>query len=395
MSRFVLISKIKVQNANAIAGFTYGFPSITHFLGFVQNLKIKLAKSAFNEVELSGCAVVAHDHHVHLHGKYNDRFTQTKNSGAMLFEKSKAGKNPSIIEEGKMNMTVSLLVGVDGYLGEQNDSFLKWLEKESFGQRLAGGTILDIPEIQTYNLAEQKNIYRLKKKLLPGFMLIDQSSYLKERYEELSSKDADAEMIDAWLDFCSLKQAARPKHDLITKHLIENIASSPEIDELSKVWQSHLAKTPYSVDEVPDSLKQYFEREQFKSAALVEQWQNYINPTNKTEADWEYLPKPRSGYLVPIMVGYKAISSEHPNEAISGTRDDKTPVSFVEAAHSVGEWRGVNRFSNVEDFSSALWDYKYEENWYLCKQPDTASRDSEEHELEELSEIITEELIYD
>jgi CRISPR-associated protein Csy2 len=35
MNQYILIERIKVQNANAIAGFTWGFPAITHFLGFV------------------------------------------------------------------------------------------------------------------------------------------------------------------------------------------------------------------------------------------------------------------------------------------------------------------------------------------------------------------------
>jgi CRISPR-associated protein Csy2 len=43
MSQYIVVNRIKVQNANAIAGFTWGFPAITNFLGFVQNLSRKLA----------------------------------------------------------------------------------------------------------------------------------------------------------------------------------------------------------------------------------------------------------------------------------------------------------------------------------------------------------------
>ena len=42
MNQFILIDHIIVQNANAVAGFTWGFPAITHFLGFVHNLSRKL-----------------------------------------------------------------------------------------------------------------------------------------------------------------------------------------------------------------------------------------------------------------------------------------------------------------------------------------------------------------
>jgi CRISPR-associated protein Csy2 len=34
MSSLILLRRMKVENANAIAGLTYGFPAITHFLGF-------------------------------------------------------------------------------------------------------------------------------------------------------------------------------------------------------------------------------------------------------------------------------------------------------------------------------------------------------------------------
>ena len=178
MSKYILLNRIQVQNANSIAGFTYGFPAITHFLGFVESLKIKLNKSDYKNIELSGCAVVAHEHHVHTHGKYNDRFTQTKNPGAMCFEKAKAGKNPSIIEEGKMNMTVSLLIKFDGYLASQLDYFLQWLEKQCYLQRLAGGTILNIDLVRLFNLQEINNFYALKRLLLPGFVLMDKSTAL-------------------------------------------------------------------------------------------------------------------------------------------------------------------------------------------------------------------------
>jgi CRISPR-associated protein Csy2 len=34
MSSLILLRRVRVENANAIAGLTYGFPAITHFLGF-------------------------------------------------------------------------------------------------------------------------------------------------------------------------------------------------------------------------------------------------------------------------------------------------------------------------------------------------------------------------
>lgn len=389
MSQYILINRLKVQNANAISGFTYGFPAITNFLGFIQSLKIKLAKTEFNEIDISGCMVIAHEHYVHTHGDYNDRFTQTKNPGAMSFEKDKAGKNPSIIEEGRMNMTVSLLVSVEGNLADCKDHFLNWLENQCYLHRLAGGIILDIGAVQLFNLNEENNVHLLKRQLLPGFALMDRSSALSEHYQHLLLEDEEVEMLDAWLDFSALKQAARPKHNLITKHLEKQVKNNLLDIQFIEAWQSHLSSIPFKSDAIPKNIENYFNQlDQQNNKVLLEQWHNYLTPSNETPADWEFIPKPVKGYLVPIVTGYKAISKVYENNEIANTRDDKTQVCFVEAAHSVGEWRGINRFNKAEDFVNAIWSYHYEENWYLCKQLSSATDDNDE--IQALDVVVTE-----
>jgi len=51
-----------------------------------------------------------------------------------------------------------------------------------------------------------------------------------------------------------------------------------------------------------------------KYKTLLAQWQQYLEPDEKTPADWERLPKPEAkGFLVPIMIGYKAITPVYDN----------------------------------------------------------------------------------
>ena len=110
MSQYIVINRIKVQNANAIAGFTWGFPAITNSLGFVQNLSRKLANiKNYQDITLTGVAVVAHEHKTHTFGRYERRFIQSRNPPYLKNDVDKVvtGKAPSVIEEGKMNMTVS------------------------------------------------------------------------------------------------------------------------------------------------------------------------------------------------------------------------------------------------------------------------------------------------
>ena len=369
MSQYLLINRIRVQNANAIAGFTWGFPSITHFMGFAHNLSRKLSESGFSGFELSGCGVVAHDHHVHTYS--GSRFTQSKNPAYFMADVDKVlkGKTPSIIEEGKMNMMVSLLIGFDGFLGNQADSFIEWVKKQCLLQRLAGGTILTIEKIHIFDIEEKNKFFLLKRKLLPGFALMDRAGDLAQHYESNLRENSEAELLDAWLDFAALKQRARPKSDLITKHLLTQIKNETLSVNVLEAWSAHLDKVPYELD-APPAVTEYFATLNRNDAnqALLKQWQHYLYPTAKTPADWEYLPKPSAGYLVPIMTGYKAISQIYDNRDIANTRDSKTPVCFVEATHSVGEWRGVNNFRTAEDIASCLWHYEYQEHWYLCKQ---------------------------
>lgn len=373
MNKFILINRIKVQNANAIAGFTWGFPAITHFLGFTHNVARKLAEEEqYNDISLTGCVVISHEHHVHTYrSSYDIEFTQSRNP-PYLASHNKA-ETPPVIEEGKMNMTVSLLIGYEGNIGNRHESFTQWVAKKCLSQRLAGGTILEIQDIEALTI-QNDNISGIKRKLLPGFVLKDRSSYLGGHYLSMKEKNHNVELLDAWLDFISLKQKARPKSDLISKYFktLQNTGSdNQQHTQLIEKWQKHLQEVPYNEGGVPQELFDYFNRieDNKESEKLLTQWQAYCSPTQETQADWEYISKPEKGYLVPIMTGYKAISSVHNNSEVENTRDNETDVCFVESVHSIGEWQSVHRLRDSQALSDCLWNYAdYEENWYLCKQ---------------------------
>ena len=387
MNQYILLNRIKVQNANAIAGFTWGFPAITHFLGFSHNLSRKLLKTNFNAITLTGCAVVAHNHTVHTYGpSYGLGFTQSRNP-PYLQSHDKAA-TPPVIEEGKMNMTVSLLIACEGNIGNQLDTFIKWLLKTCLLQRLAGGTILEIGNIEICNIDDDSALRAIKRKLLPGFVLMDRSDYLAKHFKLLQQQNTSTELLNAWLDFVALKQKARPKSDLITKHLMDEVKRDVDKNhnELLASWTKHL-ESPYQQQNIPLDLKDYFStfEESKTNNKLLMQWRSYCEPTEETQADWDYLPKPENGYLVPIMTGYKAISDLYENHMVDNTRDNETPICFVESVHSIGEWLSVHRLKNAQAINDSVWHYLYEENWYLCKQ---MSQKQEEDTVEE--EIITE-----
>jgi len=338
MSQYIVLSHIDIQNANSIAGLTWGFPAITHFLGFTHALNRKLSNHYSGEygTELTGCAVISHtvENKVCQPEKNADfKFIQSRNPPVLRRHKK---KDPPIIEEGKMNLTVSIVIELGKSLS-LTTAEIKNLQEELLviccSMRLAGGTVIGIKQAKFLSASTQEQqadmLRKIKRLTLPGFVLLDRSDYLKEHYLTMLANHTakklpqnKPQLLDAWLDFSALKSKASPQ-------LIQG-------------------------QTVPDA---------------------------STLASWEHVSKPYSGYLVPLMTGYKAISEVYDAGVVLNTRDEITPSCFAEAIHSVGEWKGVHSLKAVE---TAIWRYEQDGQWYLCKQSGGVTADSapEEKKLE-------------
>lgn len=319
MSTYITLNQVHIQNANCVNGLTFGFPAVTHFLGYVHALSRKLEQS--HKITLGGCAIACHQHQIHAY--------QPKGFGEYVFALTRnplnrLGKTAPIIEEGKMHLTVSLVIKCEGLIegGEDGIKALqRHLEQLCLTQKLAGGVINNIRNIviESANSDDEqvKITQKIRRRLLPGFLLLDRSQYLEKRLRKLQEKNPEAEMLDAWMDFSALK--FRPEPDL---------EDDEELNEQSKV-------------------------------------------------SWKYIPKPESGYLVPITTGYRAISDVYDAGKVSGARDSTVPFCFVEAAYGIGEWQSPHRTQDIED---VLWHYHNEEGWYLCSNQTNLDTYVTEHE---------------
>lgn len=382
--KLIVIKDIEVQNANTVAGFTYGSIGATPILGFTEALNRKSQQHPdFCEVKLKGCAIITHDYHLHTFKNDNGaiKFTQSRNSPYLYgLTDDKKSATASIIEEGKMNIKLSLIIAYEGNI--YNDKyFTNWLKNQCYLQRISGGTILNIKQINLFGIEDiEQDKIKLKglvRSLLPGFVLYERSDLLSDY-----TNNHQKETLPAWIDFISLKQIARPAYHLISQHL-EKQAQSDENNELLQLWQAYLQES-YQNTQVPIAIKSYFAAlgNHKKNKELLSQWQNYLEPTAKTDAEWQYIAKPAKGYLVPMMCGYKAISQVYQNQDVENTRDAITEVCFVEAVHTIGEWRSVHRIKALKDLQDAIWCYSDEPNWYLCKQnyqPSTSETDSQDN----------------
>ncbi|MHB8056794.1 MAG: type I-F CRISPR-associated protein Csy2 [Desulfuromonadaceae bacterium] len=305
MDALLILRNIRVENANAVAGLTWGFPAISNFLGFVHALSRKLPTDI--GLNLGGCGVVCHNRQVQSYqprGWGDHVFALTRNP------LTREEKSPAFNEEGRMHMTVSLLIPVVGMLDEECEprKLEQMIELLALSQRLAGGTIISIDAVEMLEPPEdfeglQKFERKQLRKLLPGFALVQRADLLAEHAQQCRGQDPSAEQLDAWLDFSAIKfQAERP-------------------------------------DGVVDE---------------------------QTAADWRYVPKPDRGWLVPMATGYRGISDLYEPGVVARSRDSTTPFRFVESVYSVGEWLSPHRVSKLEQL---IWRYhaEPETGWYLCR----------------------------
>lgn len=303
----LILRRITVENANAVAGLTWGFPAVSAFLGFTHALSRKLPPEW--GLELTGCGIICHEHEAQAH--------QPKPWADYVFSLSrnpltKEGGTASFIEEGRMRMTVSLLIPYKGIAADETKQKDEETEQEKkirqlvLIQRLAGGTVLDLKRVDLHSQKdsweEQQEFNRQQlRKLLPGFALVQRADLLAEHLRSLRETNPAAEPLDAWLDFAALKYGA----------------------------------------EKPEE--------------------------GKEKAAWRYIPKPGGGWLVPLAVGYRGISELHEPGQVARARDSQTPFRFAEAVYSVGEWLSPHR---AETLDALIWRHDEagpENGWYLCR----------------------------
>ncbi len=316
----LLLPRLRVQNANAISGpLTWGFPAVTAFTGFVHALQRKLREDM--DITLDGVAIVCHQHQTQTSqpaGKRTRVFCLAKPSIRSREEAAKLEKDgtpPSIVEEGRLHLEISLLIGVsggvlyEGVLDKATIAQRAW--DTALGMRLAGGSLLpptwklgerSQPSLEPWpgTFEEESRLSRrLARSLLPGFALIPRDDLLARHTAILQEKDASLTSLDALLDLSRLN-----------------------------------VEPPGSPDE-----------------------------NGEPRQDWQV--RQRSGWLVPIPLGYRSLSAHAPG-SVRNARDRNVPFHFVESLYGLGEWRSPLRFSDIRQL---LWYHQAEAGLYRCITP--------------------------
>jgi len=309
----MVMPHVKIQHANAMSSFlTWGFPSITSFLGLSLALERRLGPQA--GLVIDGIGVVCHDHEAQV------QKIGFKNRPALTRTPLKAnGESASVIEEARINLEVSLVLSVrlaDAHISApQRFALAAHVMATLQTMRAAGGDVIVSPLIADNQIwtptidlvpegeeGRRRHFKQLARSWLPGFILVSRADLLQARLAELQAADPQASLIDAWVDLSSVVSYATPLKD-------------------------------------------------------------------PTKATWQL--RKRKGWIVPIPVGYTAVSKLYKPGEVANTRDPNVHHQFVEPIFSTGEWISPLRLHSIED---VVWFTNYKSDTsvtlgqtYLCE----------------------------
>ena len=342
----LFVIRLQVENASIVSShLTWGMPAPSAFVGFGHALERKLnALADYGGIQVVGVGVLCHQFHPQV----------TRTSPYAPYQLNLArhpieanGGSAALLEEGKGYCEVTLLIGLAGDrlwdFFETTDQATELTAKPLIDQlksliwnmRLAGGSVFPTtrkPRLIKWdrNAEQAKDRARLLyRHLLPAFALRDRSeilplhqAWLAEQPRYLEAQGRAPNLLDTLLDLTRLNlQATEPA-------VSESVSDTAE-DELS---------------------------EHSTASAKTSPWHIRTRPSHQT------------GWLVPLPVGYGALTPVQAAGQVTGARDDQYPVCFVESLIGVGEWISPHRIENLVEL---LWAYdsQPERGLYRLVQP--------------------------
>ncbi len=313
----LVVPRIRVQNANAISSpLTHGFPAMSAFIGLMWALERKVHAAGL-DLQFNAVGVVAHD--------YDEQTTDERFVSAFRLTRNPIGKDgttAAIVEEGRMHLDISLIFGVQSKAldrHEQLQDIAELVKQILDGMRIAGGTVIP----------SELNRTRQMPYLLPF------------------GGDEESKAVL----FSRLKMRLLPGFTLVERQ---------------------------------DVLEERYEtlREENESVTRLDAWLSLsrINwrwqggDASEEKGEWRHDRK-GLGWVVPIPVGFGALTDVQPAGSVKNARDSTTPFCFVESLYGIGQWLSPHRLHNAEQL---LWypDSRPQEGLYRCRNDYAAMRTS-------------------
>jgi len=310
VTQLLVVPHVRVHGANMLTPMTWGFPPPTTFLGLMTALRLRLKDKGFpSDFQFTGIGIICHksEPQVYNLGSKNHRYSLSLTRNPL--EKKASGiSDASYHAEGKCHFEVTLLFSVDlgEWKGKIEGEFLKEkatdIGNELQTMRIAAGQVLPMNSVPYWvpfsEDDKEKKFKRLRYRFLPGFALVSGERRSNTTWKKLKDeKSPDTPFFEAWLE----------------------------------------------------QIRRYYKDES--------------SPSEKSEEETDKLPKQKAdkktGWTVPLLVGYGSLTRLYEGGEIPNTRDLTTPFRAVEGLYSIGEWVSPHRISKPEDI---LWQYaEYDE----------------------------------
>jgi len=289
----LLLPRMRVQNANAVSGpLSWGFPAPTAFTGFVHALERRL-RDRF-DLAFGGVGIVCHQFEPQVSrpaGSYNQVFHLTRNPV------TQQGASAPFVQEAHAHLEVSLLIEVRTDLDDDDQyDLLKTLPEAIHAMRLAGGSIL------------------------PRY---------GKRHEPTWFPWYDA-ATDNTVAFRKLRRRMLPGFALVQRDDLL-------VQRLAELRQDPTVTHRNALDALLDLTQLHYQPVG-------------PHPQHPDQTLWEI--RRRSGWLVPLPIGYAALSPLYPPGTVRNTRDAQTPFRFVESLYSLGQWVSPHRMTELKQL---LW----------------------------------------
>lgn len=207
MRYFILISHLKLQNANAMSSpYTIGFPAMTAWLGGVHALQRKL-NSSYSGITLDKLAISCHDFNLQVYKGAGDFVNSIVGTANPL---DKDGKRPAFIEEARCHLDVSLLIECSNFDIDPDDftKFEERIKQLVLSMKFASGDVLSaascqIKKYDDYSDNSRHELREIINKLMLGYVLIERRDLVQQSMHE-EQKDA----LDAVLDYLKVTHSA-------------------------------------------------------------------------------------------------------------------------------------------------------------------------------------------
>ncbi|MDD3326099.1 MAG: type I-F CRISPR-associated protein Csy2 [Zoogloea sp.] len=293
----LVLPHLRIQNANAISSpLTHGFPSMTAFLGLMWALERKLCASGIG-MAFDGVGVICHDFDEQVtEGGYTKAFRLTRNPV------DKDGSTAAIVEEGRIHLDITLVFGVCSETileeAEVRQALADTVAETLAGMRVAGGSIVPARGADARRGAEL-------------IRLAEAPNEAHKQFRHLRRR---------WLPGFALVC----RDDLLAQRLSHLQATEPTATALDALLD--LSRINWRAEPGTPS------------------------DTERKNVEWK--PEPREGWIVPIPVGYGALSGLHPAGSVKNARDSRTDFRFVESLYSLGQWISPHRLGSLREL---LW----------------------------------------